>query len=71
MEAIEFAQRYIRPCFEYYKEYTETITALIAVKDLNNDTVKDGLSQDQKDLLSQNQRDSIADEVNEIILGNY
>ncbi|KAG2232005.1 hypothetical protein INT48_004815 [Thamnidium elegans] len=60
MEAIAFAQRYLRPCYEYYADYMNNVAVLMAYKDLENDTTRD--------LFGQHRRDSIADEVNEMIL---
>ncbi|GAA5804684.1 hypothetical protein HPULCUR_010187 [Helicostylum pulchrum] len=60
MEAIAFAQRYLRPCYEYYADYMNNVAVLMAYKDLENDTTRD--------LFGQPRRDTIADEVNEMIL---
>lgn len=61
IEAIQFAQYYLRPCHKLYPDLTNSVTTLIAYENLENENVKD--------LLSQQRRDSIADEVNEMILG--
>lgn len=61
MEAIQFAQYYLRPCHDIYPDLTNSVTTLIAYEDLE--------SENTKDLLSQQRRDDIAEEVNEMILG--
>jgi hypothetical protein len=61
LEAIQFAQRYLRPCSKLYPELTQSVTTLIAYKELENEKTKDLLSQDRRDML--------ADQVNEMILG--
>ncbi|CAO3607884.1 unnamed protein product [Mucor hiemalis] len=60
MEAIQFAQYYLRPCHDIYPDLTNSVTTLIAYEDLE--------SENTKDLLSQQRRDDIAEEVNEMIL---
>lgn len=60
MEAIQFAQYYLRPCHDIYPDLTNSVTTLIAYEDLT--------SEHTKDLLSQQRRDDIAEEVNEMIL---
>jgi hypothetical protein len=60
-EAIQFGKYYLRPYHKFYPELTNSVTPLIAYENLENENVKD--------LLSQERRDSIADEVNEMILG--
>lgn len=61
MEAIAFAQRYLRPSYNFYTDYMNNIAVLMAYKDVENDTTKE--------LFGQPRRDTIADEVNEMILG--
>lgn len=61
MEAIAFAQRYLRPNYEFYADYMNNIAVLMAYKDVENDTTRE--------LFGQPRRDTIADEVNEMILG--
>lgn len=61
LEAIQFAQYYLRPCSKLYPELTQSVTTLIAYKELENEKTKDLLSQDRRDML--------ADQVNEMILG--
>lgn len=64
LQAIQFAQYYLRPCHKLYTELTNSVTTLIAYTDfVENDKTKD--------LLSQKRRDDIADEVNEMILGKW
>jgi hypothetical protein len=61
LEAIQFAQYYLRPCSKLYPELTQSVTTLIAYKELENEKTRD--------LLSQERRDMLADQVNEMILG--
>lgn len=62
-EAIQFAQYYLRPCNRMYKELTNSVTTLIAFPDLEHE--------ETRHLLSQERRNTIADEVNEMLLGKY
>lgn len=61
LQAIQFAQYYLRPCSKIYPDLTNSVTTLIAYQNLEHEK--------NNDLLSQERRDSIADEVNEMLLG--
>ncbi|KAI8967439.1 CTLH/CRA C-terminal to lish motif domain-containing protein [Mycotypha africana] len=61
LEAIQFAQCYLRPCSRIYADLTNSVTPLIAYEDLES-------NEHTQELLSQQRRDDLADEVNEMLL---
>lgn len=62
IKAIQFAQHYLRPHHTLYSDLTNSVTCLIAYENLENDKTKE--------ITSQSRRDIVADQVNEMILGN-
>ncbi|KAI8874494.1 hypothetical protein K501DRAFT_328445 [Backusella circina FSU 941] len=59
VNAIQFAQRYLRPHHRYYAELADSVTCLIAYPKEDPHAIR---------LLSQERRDTMADEVNQMIL---
>lgn len=61
LDAIDFARAHLKPFHEYYTEYTNSITCLIAYSDLEHERIKN--------IMSQEHRDEIADQINRLLLG--